>query len=97
MSARIPSHTLATAEGELVLIRVSVEPHWLEKLLETLALLPFAINPQIIHGVTQGGQTAVEFPAYASWQPDVRSALIRSRLVHQLNIRPMLEQLRLAC
>jgi hypothetical protein len=66
---------LAGKDGELVSVRVCVEPRLLEELLETLAELPFPINPQIFHYSGAGARTQVEFPAYLSWLPQVRSAL----------------------
>jgi hypothetical protein len=57
--------------SELVQVRVSTDPRCLEELLDCLAGLSFPINPQIYHGVP----TIVEFPAYESQIPQVRSAL----------------------
>ena len=47
-----PSHAGAVPalfgqEGELVLLRVAVEPRLLEDLLEALARLDFPVNPQL--------------------------------------------------
>ena len=50
-------------EGELILVRVSVDPKLLEELLDSLANLDFPVNPQIYHTKP----TIVEFPAYALW------------------------------
>jgi len=36
-------------EGELVSLRIRVEPKHLEDLLEALALLDFPVNPQLYH------------------------------------------------
>ena len=96
MSAWPVSNTLTTPEGELISIRVSVEPHLLENLLETLAELPFPINPQIYHGVGHDHVTSAEFPAYASWTAAIRAALATAGLPTHLWVHPMLEQLRLA-
>lgn len=96
MSAWPAACTLATNEGELVLIRVSVEPRLLEDLLETLAELPFPINPQIYHEVRTTQKTSVEFPAYGSWTGSIRSALATAGLAAQLSVHPMLEELRMA-
>lgn len=74
------------SEGELVSVRVSVEPRLLESLLETLAGLPFPINPQIYHNATvvyvyADGRnvvqptTLIEFPAFSGRLPQVREAL----------------------
>jgi hypothetical protein len=62
---------LSSAAGELVSVRVSVPPRQLEKLLESLALLSFPVNPQIYHGVP----TVVEFPAYSDGLSEVRDTL----------------------
>jgi len=40
-------------EGELVLLRVAVEPRLLEDLLEALARLDFPVNPQLYHRPSQ--------------------------------------------
>lgn len=67
--------TLGSSEGELVLLRARVAPRLLEDFLEALAELPFPINPQIQHYRGEGSETLVEFPAYESWLPRVRSGL----------------------
>lgn len=64
------SHLTGT-EGELVSVRVSVEPRSLEELLECLASLAFPVNPEIFHGVP----TVVEFPAWESRLFEVQDAL----------------------
>ena len=76
MSAR-PNHpglplTLFGLEGELVSLRISVEPKLLEDLLEALSSLDFPINPQLIH---RTAQVTVEFPAYSMQVDRVREAL----------------------
>jgi hypothetical protein len=68
------SHSLSGSEGELVLVRVSIEPRLLEDLLESLAMISFPINPQIYHG----RPTVVEFPAYQQRLDELRSGLKRS-------------------
>jgi hypothetical protein len=68
----VPSvSSLSGSEGELVSVRVSVEPRALEDLLECLARLAFPVNPEIIHGVP----TVVEFPAWETRLFEVRDAL----------------------
>lgn len=84
MSARLPL-SLSSPEGELLSIRVSVEPRLLEDLLECLALLPFHINPQIYHG----NPTVVEFPAYAPQLETVRRELASAGF-DGLVVQPML-------
>jgi len=59
-------------EGELVSLRISVEPRFLEDLLETLAHLDFPVNPQLYH---RPGQVTVEFPAYSNRVDEVRKAM----------------------
>lgn len=59
-------------EGELVSLRITVEPKVLEDLLETLSLLDFPVNPQLYH---RPAQVAVEFPAYSAQVEQVRDAL----------------------
>ena len=59
-------------EGELVSLRISVEPRLLEDLLEALSSLDFPVNPQLYH---RTGQVSVEFPAYSSQLDHVRRAL----------------------
>jgi len=78
--------TLAGDEGELMLVSIAVEPRRLERLLETLALLDFPVNPEICHDAPvvhaypdgheeTGTATLVEFPAYHARLDQVRGAL----------------------
>ena len=71
-SSELPS--LSGREGELVSVRVSVEPRLLEDLLESLAAVSFPINPQIYHG----RPTIVEFPAYQLRLEELRQLLHQS-------------------
>lgn len=66
---------LRGAEGDLVLLRITVGARQLEELLETIASLPFPINPEIQHQAS--GLNCVEFPAYSSRIEEVRLALTR--------------------
>jgi|HubBroStandDraft_6_1064221.scaffolds.fasta_scaffold1114709_2 hypothetical protein len=59
-------------EGELISLRVTVEPKLLEDLLETLSSLDFPVNPQLYH---RHAQVSVEFPAYSTQVDQVRDAL----------------------
>ena len=61
-------------EGELVSLRISIEPRFLEDLLEALASLDFPVNPQLYH---RPAQVTVEFPAYSPRVEEVRQALRR--------------------
>ena len=58
--------------GELVSLRVTVEPRLLEDLLETLSSLEFPVNPQLYH---RHAEVSVEFPAYSTQVDHVRDAL----------------------
>ena len=60
-------------EGELVLLRVTVEPKHLEDLLETLSALDFPVNPELHH---RPAQVEVQFPAYSKRIEEVRDALL---------------------
>ena len=59
-------------EGELVSLRISVEPRLLEDLLEALARLDFPVNPELYH---LPAKVKVEFPAYSDRIDEVREAL----------------------
>jgi hypothetical protein len=61
-------------EGELVSLRISVEPRLLEDLLEALARLDFPVNPQLYH---RPAQVTVEFPAYSARLDEIRDTLQR--------------------
>ena len=70
-----PSGAVATLfglEGELVSLRISIEPRLLEDLLEALAQLDFPVNPQLYH---QPASVTVEFPAYSTRIDEVRATL----------------------
>ena len=67
--------SLCGTEGELVSVRITVEPRLLEKLLDVLAALSFPINPQIYHGAPA---TLIEFPAWAGRLREIEEALTRS-------------------
>jgi hypothetical protein len=60
------------AEGELVLLQISVEPRLLEDLLELLARLEFPVNPDLYH---KPNSVSVEFPAYSGRVEEVRKLL----------------------
>jgi len=88
MSSRLepPRPALHGAEGELVLVRILVEPRSLERTLEALARLSFPINPQIYHDTERARVTAdsverdeaaaaIEFPAWTGKLNEVREAL----------------------
>jgi hypothetical protein len=97
---------LCGSEGELIAVRISVEPRLLERLLDTLARLDFPINPQIYHdavrvftgpdGTEQRAPVAVvEFPAWGGRMETVRDALRRNALDGaDVTVRSMLEDIR---
>jgi hypothetical protein len=64
--------TLYSEEGELLSLRISVDPRSLEHLLEALAVLDFPVNPQLYH---RPARVIVEFPAYSERVKEVRTAL----------------------
>ena len=64
--------SLLGREGELVSVRISVEPKVLEDVLEALAGLDFPVNPQLYH---KPALVTVEFPAWTARLDDVRRVL----------------------
>jgi hypothetical protein len=79
--------------GELVSLKVSVDPRFLEDLLEALAEAAFPINPEIDH--SGGQETAVSFPAYADKVDEVRNVLARHNFDPQaLRVTSMIEEIR---
>ncbi len=90
------SPVLSGTEGELVSVRVSVEPKLLEDLLATLAEVPFPINPQLHHQPPSNhGSTIVEFPAYSGRLEDVRRTLARAGFdPRSVEVKNMLEEIR---
>jgi len=93
-------------EGELVSVRVCVEPRSLEMLLDALAGLSFPVNPQIYHQACVSyvdpddreelvPVTLVEFPAFSERVAEVRQALRANGLsAAAVDVRSMLEELR---
>ncbi len=77
-------------QGELISVRISIEPRLLEQLLDVLARLDFPINPQLYHAA---GAATVEFPAWGGRLTAIADAL-RSGLPEAiLNVTSMLEAL----
>ena len=64
--------SLISPEGELIAVRVSVDPRHLEDALDAVAELSFPVNPEIRHA---NPATVVEFPAYAQRWDEVRRVL----------------------
>jgi len=71
-SEAVPQAALFGSQGELISLRISVEPKLLEELLDALAQLDFPVNPQLYH---RPAQVTVEFPAYSTRVEEVRRAL----------------------
>jgi len=69
---QVPTPSLYGSEGELVLLRITVEPKLLEDLLDALAHLDFPVNPELSH---QPARVVVEFPAYETKIQEVRRLL----------------------
>lgn len=63
MSASSVSGAIRGSEGDLVSVRIVIDPRRLEDLLETLATADFPVNPQLYH---YPPRVVVEFPAWAS-------------------------------
>lgn len=72
------THSLTGRDGELILLRISVEPRLLERLLEALAETSCHINPQVFPNTAQGAR--VEFPAYEGWVALIEASLRRAGL-----------------
>ena len=109
MSVRLscppPNLSLSGSEGELISVRISVEPRLLEELLEALAEIQFPINPQIYHKaatvyVYADGHrveeltTMVEFPAFRGRLGEVQDNLRRHGFdPGSLHVKSMLDDL----
>jgi hypothetical protein len=103
----VASHhpALAGENGELVSVRVCVDPRLLEKLLEALSYASFPINPQIYHKAgfrrlypdgrsDLSPTTLVEFPAYSGHLPEMHEVLSRYGFpVEAVFVRSMLEDI----
>jgi hypothetical protein len=72
------TQSLTGRDGELILLRITVEPRLLERLLETLAETSYHINPQVFPNSAQGAR--VEFPAYQGWVTPIEASLRRGGL-----------------
>ena len=99
------SPSLNGSEGALISVSVSVEPRYLEDLLEALARLQFPINPQIYHDAAvrylyaDGREeieptTLVDFPAYASRLPEIQKVFEAAGFSpDNLHVTSMLEEI----
>src|SRR5947207_13820305 len=97
--------SLSSSEGALVSVSISVDPHYLEALLEALARVSFPINPQIYHDAAivyryaddreeTESTTLVEFPAYAQRLAEARCALRTNRFAAAcMEVTGMLEDI----
>jgi len=88
--------SLAGVDGELLAVRLTVDPREVEDALEALAHVPFPINPEIKHPAPgdHSWQTLIEFPAYAGQLPELTRRLREAGLAAVLTSCPMLAQLR---
>jgi len=96
---------LSGSDGELLNVRVCVQPRLLEGVLEALNGAPFPVNPQIYHdgGIgyvhadgTERRERAimVEFPVFSERLDEVRGALgVRGVPPEKVHVRSMLEEL----
>jgi hypothetical protein len=79
MSALLEQPVLRGAQGDLIFISISVDPHHLEDLLDQLSTVPFPINPELRHGGLSEAAatplTRVEFPVFSGQLQDVVRAL----------------------
>jgi hypothetical protein len=88
-----PNPSLATSEGELFSVSITVEPRRLEALLEALAHASFPINPRIRHGAI----TVVDFPAYANRITEIQGILAAFGFASaDVHATPMLKEIRVA-
>ncbi|MCX6622339.1 MAG: hypothetical protein NTY38_14970 [Acidobacteria bacterium] len=89
--------SLFTNEGELVFVRLAVEPRLLEALLDALSQVDFPINPELRHNAEESGGrklTLVEFPAYAANIHDLGAILrVRGFDPSLLRVSSMLDEL----
>ena len=103
-----PEPVLRGAAGELVSVRITVDPRLLEDLLDALAAISFPINPKIYHqavvvGLSAEGRresraaTMVEFPAYRNDLEQVRQSVAAAGLdASSVGVRSMLENIQSA-
>lgn len=74
---------LGGPEGPLLLLAIPVEPRRLETLLDSLASLPFPVNPEIVHEAAPAGDakapcSLVTFPVYSDWIERTRGVVERA-------------------
>jgi hypothetical protein len=95
------SHSLLHgAEGDLLLVRITVEAHLLEELLEALAQAPFPINPDIHHHAEIGSEgkpaagVHVEFPVWRQRFQELRELVDSHGVEASFTITSMLDEIR---
>ncbi len=79
---------IADGLGDLLNVRLTVEPRGLENALEALSLADFPINPQLTHQRL----TLIEFPAYRGQLKQLED-LLRG-LVVEIAARSMIDEIR---
>jgi hypothetical protein len=81
-------------EGELVILRISVEPRLVEQALDTLARLSFPVSPQL-HHAGPGARTVIEFPAWSGRLKAVEAALGSANLAEEtsVTVRSMIQEI----
>jgi hypothetical protein len=57
---------------DLLRIAITIQPRYVEHLLDSLAKIPHPINADLKY---EEWQTTVEFPGYRSWLPDLYAML----------------------
>jgi hypothetical protein len=98
------SPLLSGSEGELLSVCVDVAPRDLERLLDTLALFDFPINPRIFHDAAVVYETAdgsryeeqaavVEFPAYRQQLEKIRDVLASAGFAGHVHAASMLDDM----
>lgn len=81
-------HLGQEALGDLLNVRLTVEPRGLESALEALAQADFPINPQLTHQRL----TLIEFPAYRGQLKQLEDLLCG--LVMEISARSMIDEIR---
>jgi hypothetical protein len=81
-------------EGELIVLRISVEPRLVERVLDILARLSFPVSPQLYHA-GPGGRTVIEFPAWSGRLKAVEEALRSEGVAREarVSVRGMLQEI----
>jgi hypothetical protein len=88
LGSSLTASTEDHALGQLISVRLAVEPRMLESVLEALALAAFPINPQLTHQRL----TLIEFPAYLGQLKQLETLL--AGLDVEVSARNMLDEIR---